>query len=142
MITDTALGDAVLVLDQDGRVLQTNGHAEAIFGRPGLEIVGLSERELFGDIQGPLPSGAFQSGERVLSHGTGYPVVIEYSLISVDVGPSPLRLAVLRDITARKSAERTHEARARVTELLAGADSVREVISSQRKKLAEAPGRG
>jgi PAS domain S-box-containing protein len=129
MITDTALGDAVLVLDQNGRVLQANGHAEAIFGRPSLEIVGLSERELFGIPAGPLAVGASQSGERVLNRGAGYSVVIEYSLISVDIGPSPLRLAILRDITARKSAERVHEARARVTELLAGADSVREVIS-------------
>ena len=117
-IADTAR-DAIIMVDDEGKIVFWNPAAEQIFGHPAYEALG---RELYLLIAPPSNHDAFQkgfmqfqqSGEgRVLGktvelqalrkNGTEFPV--EVSLSTIQIKGRWFSTGILRDITSRKQAE-------------------------------------
>ena len=132
--------DAIVTIDQEGLVLEWNPAAVAMFGRSCDEVLGRSMCDLI--IPPSLREAHRQGMARYLATGEG-PVLgrrVEIQAIRVDGSEFPVELAIakipaegppvftahVRDITARKDADRRREARLAVAQILAGSPSLEE----------------
>lgn len=91
------LTDAVVVFDPGGEIKFVNPAAESLFGKDP------------GDLVGQTFELAQETGEPVeveLVDRTGIPKTAELRVVETDWNGAPARLASLRDVTARKRAER------------------------------------
>jgi two-component system, cell cycle sensor histidine kinase and response regulator CckA len=136
---DAAL-DAVIIMSSEGRIQSWNPEAERMFGWPAAEVVG---RELGRTII-PMPYREaharglrrfLETGEGPILrrrveitalHRAGHEFPVELTVTPLQVGSTWRFGAFLRDLTARKSAERRLAAQHAVTHLLAHADSLAE----------------
>ncbi len=107
-------GDAILVLDAEQRILEANRAASRLLGRPREEIVGRTyddfvAPEELAESQRNRRSLAFDRSVRVpLRHlvlADGSRVAVEVSTTLVRIGDGSTVLAILRDITERRSLE-------------------------------------
>ena len=117
-----AAGDGLVAVDRTGSVVVFNDAAGQIFGLDPAQLLGCSLEPLF-------PPGLYRkhqqnitdyfagSGRGVVGttlelegwHADGRAVPIEISLSSTTVGDEPLVMASIRDISARKEAERQQQ---------------------------------
>lgn len=110
--------DAVLVVNQEGRVIQANSRVKKVLGYPRKELLGRPIEELIPErLRNVHVShrGGYQSRPRLRSMGAGLELAArrkDGSKIPVDVMLSPLKtpegpavLCQVRDITARKKVE-------------------------------------
>ncbi len=128
-IVETAL-DAVIAIDQEGRIIEWNSQAEAIFGYSAQDAIGCGLSETIIPVQFRQAHAAgiqrvFHHGEtpamkRRLEfsalHRDGHEFPIEFAVALTHVGGQPVLSAFVRDITERKRAEealRASEARFR-----------------------------
>lgn len=106
--------DAILTTREDGVVEGANRAAEALFGRPRAELVGLGIEDLVSlpdefPTEGPLapagPPGAYE----VIGHRRGRPFPLEMTLGTMSTGGPSCRVVFLRDVTDTKAHRRTLE---------------------------------
>jgi PAS domain S-box-containing protein len=126
------IDDSVFVHDLDGHILDANPAACRRMGYSREEMLHLTTRE----IDDPEFAAGYQDrlkhqcregklfceGRHVTKDGHVFPVEISTSLIDMDGKPAVL--AVIRDITKRKKAERRHDALYAVTRILAEATTL------------------
>jgi PAS domain S-box-containing protein len=107
--------DAIFIVDPAGPVLEVNGQAEAMLGRPSTEIVGrllmdLVTQESHGDavahFQQLLIKGAAHAHDIHLRRSDGRQVCADFSASLVPVRGEPFVLAIARDVTDRNRLER------------------------------------
>jgi two-component system cell cycle sensor histidine kinase/response regulator CckA len=107
--------DAIFIVDPAGPVLEVNGQAEAMLGRPSTEIVGhrlmdLVTQESHGEaashFQQLLIKGAAHLPDIHLRHSDGRQVCADFSASLVHVRGEPFVLAIARDVTERNRLER------------------------------------
>ncbi|MBF0306030.1 MAG: diguanylate cyclase [Alphaproteobacteria bacterium] len=117
-----AMGDALLIIDHNGRVVAANPAAERMFLIPATGLVGAALRRLIPD--GVAPSdghcGEGFTSEREAMRGDGERFPAEVTVASFSAAGEPLLVATIRDITARKALERELHRLAR-TDPLTGA---------------------
>jgi PAS domain S-box-containing protein len=138
--------DAVLIVAANGRLVQVNGQAERLFGRPRRELVG-SPLEL---LVPPARRAAHRAGfagyfaePRVLhlgsegtqifglaADGREFPIELDLSPLDTEVGL--MAIAAIRDLTERRRMEREREV------LLAELGSGRERLRALSMRLLEA----
>lgn len=105
--------DVILVLDSRGVILEANQAAEELYGRPRAEIVGRHFMETLAPEERDAGGERFQT---VLSHGhvrargihvhaDGRGIQIEVSASRIEIGGDHLVLAIVRDVSERKSFE-------------------------------------
>jgi PAS domain S-box-containing protein len=103
--------DAIVLADDSGHLVQVNPATCELAGRPVADLLGRHFRELADDRQperqllelvGELPAEG-RRGTFVVSRPDGGPVETEYQVTRIQPG---LHLAILRDVTARRQAER------------------------------------
>jgi PAS domain S-box-containing protein len=99
--------DAILVVDQQGRVRMANPAAGALLGRPAAGLVG----EPFG-----FPVTAGECRELTLTRDGGETAVAEMRVAAVVWEGQPAHLALLRDITERVRAEKAQAAVYRISQ--------------------------
>jgi len=125
-----SMPDAILLADENGRIVHANGHADRIFGYPRGTLEGMTVealipgrfraahaglREAFLHDPRARPMGAGSELCALRSDGKEFPVEISLSPLPTDWGA--LTVAAIRDITRRKSVEddmRASEGRARL----------------------------
>jgi PAS domain S-box-containing protein len=126
------IDDSVFVHDLEGRLLDANPAACRRLGYSREELLHLTTR----DIDDPEFAAGFEDrlkhqrregkfsceGRHVAKDGHSFPVEISTSMIDMDGKPAVL--AVIRDITKRKKAERRHDALYAVTRILAEATTL------------------
>jgi two-component system cell cycle sensor histidine kinase/response regulator CckA len=109
-------GDAILVLQTDGRIVEANASASDLLGRPTAEIVGQTldafvipeHRDLLeANLETILSGGQISAVERAFQRADGTIVHCEATASLVRLGDEQLVLAIYRDITERKRAEAT-----------------------------------
>ena len=107
--------DAIFIVDPAGPVLEVNGQAEAMLGRPSTEIVGrrlmdLVTQESHGEaaahFQQLLIKGAAHAPDIHLRRSDGRQVCADFSASLVPVRGEPFVLAIARDVTERNRLER------------------------------------
>ena len=103
-----------LVFHRDGIVTDVNDAALALTGYALDELVGRSVLDFVAEIYRPLVTSYGQQRreepyEVVLTHRLGHEVPVEVVGKSILVGDEPVRLAVIRDLTARRAAQRQIE---------------------------------
>ncbi|HSO92908.1 MAG TPA: PAS domain S-box protein, partial [Candidatus Dormibacteraeota bacterium] len=135
--------DAVIVMDDAGRILDWNPQAEALFGWTAAEAVGQMVAET---IVPPALRAAHQTGlaryletgeAHILNrrmeltawhrYGHEFPVEVSVARISVDGGLS--FSAFVRDITERKRADRMRKAHTRVSRAISETGSLEAVLA-------------
>lgn len=130
-----ALPDAVIAAASDERIVHANQLAAELFGYPLGELIGLPVRTLWPEgvrerytrsmrlyfaTEHPLRFSAEAWGRR--RDGTEFAGEMSWGIVATSAGP--LLLAIGRDITERRDAERRQRAAARLAErALAGADA-------------------
>jgi len=108
-------GDLILIADpEDFRILEMNGQAERLTGRPRAELTGLTVAELFPEAERArlalvlaeaASRGSAATEELSLLRDRDAPLAVGISLRSVDVGDRRVLLGILRDISARNRLE-------------------------------------
>ncbi len=103
-----------LVFHRDQRVIDANDATLALIGFPLEELVGHSVLEFVAEIYRPLVTSYLEQDredpyEVVLTHKLGHEVPVEVVGKTVLLADEPVRLAVLRDLTARRAAQRQIE---------------------------------
>jgi PAS domain S-box-containing protein len=108
-------GDLILIADpEDFRILEMNGQAERLTGRPRADLTGLTVAELFPEEERTRVSlvlaeaasrGSAATEELSLLRDRDAPLAVGITLRSVDVGDRRLLLGILRDISARNRLE-------------------------------------
>ncbi len=115
-----SLQDPILVIKEDGIIVDCNPRTEKVFGRSREEIIGRRPSELSPNTQ---PDGQFSGikAENIIREAEegrlmifdwvherpdGSSILVEISLASVAMGDSHYVLALMRDMTKRKEAER------------------------------------
>jgi len=106
-------GDAILVHDDQGRVLDANRHACALLRPGGGELRGRNLTECDGGwaqrmselTADNMPSGHPQTAESVFTRPGANPLVLEVSSSLVEVDGRHCVLAMLRDVTERRRAD-------------------------------------
>jgi len=95
--------DAILIVDDTGRVIAVNAAAEALFLAPAPGLVGSSIAALIPELDRPvgLVHGREVRGER--TNGTSF--AAEVSFGSISIGGRGLHIGILRDTTRRKEIE-------------------------------------
>lgn len=95
--------DAILTVDDTGRVIAANAAAEALFLAPPCGLVGSSIATLIPALREPIQSvqGREVRAERL--NGTGFSA--EVSLGSVSIGERRVHIGIVRDTTRRKEME-------------------------------------
>jgi PAS domain S-box-containing protein len=107
------VNDVVLVLDESGRILETNDRAASIYGYSIEELLQLSVRDLLHEsevphyglrVQAMLERGSalFESVHR---RKDGSPVEVEVSYRAIETEGRKLHQSIVRDISERKRAE-------------------------------------
>uniref|UniRef100_Q027F8 histidine kinase n=1 Tax=Solibacter usitatus (strain Ellin6076) TaxID=234267 RepID=Q027F8_SOLUE len=110
------LRDAVIMLDDAGRVAYLNRAAAEVFGRPAAELVGRPLREIFPQCPGNHLCDELHRAvsDRRSGHFEGYCATLDRWL-EADVHPSPNHLLIItRDVTAVRKCERDSEDRLRM----------------------------
>jgi PAS domain S-box-containing protein len=140
--------DAVFVHDAEGRILDANPAACARLGYTREEFLRLTTRELdepsfaagFAErLRQQRASGQLTcEGRHLTKDGRVIPVDINTSVI--EFGGKPAVLAVCRDISARKEAEKRQKALYAVTRVLAEATTVEEAANRILKAMGDALG--
>ena len=101
--------DAILLVDNDG-IIEANGQAEVLLGRPRAAIVGHRYDEFVAPAQRSSAvlygNDTTRTEDQLLSRGDGSTVAVDVSASPVRIGEETIVLLVLRDITQRKEAER------------------------------------
>ena len=149
-ILQTAL-DAIISMDQEGRIVEFNPAAEATFGFRRAEVIGQPLAELI------IPPSLREAHHRGLAHylasGSG-PVLnrrieitalrkdatefpVELAITPFEVGGSLVFTAYIRDITERKNAERRLAAQHTVTRILAETRTLDEAAPNVLRALCE-----
>ncbi|MCC6335002.1 MAG: PAS domain S-box protein [Myxococcales bacterium] len=110
--------DGVVVASLDGRIIDVNPRAEALFGRDRLSLLGMSHAELFREEDRPRARQRFEA--RATSTAVGALTLVEYTVerpdhtqVPVEIAGSRLTLGdgtqvllgVFRDVSARKASE-------------------------------------
>jgi len=136
--------DAIVTADEDGRIIEFNPAAEALFGRRREEVVGrrivdtLVPEDLREQHQGGLDRYLATGVPRILghrvrthaAHADGTTVPVELTVTEVRIEGRPMFTAFIRDITREKEAETardrfleilSHELRTPVTAIYGGA---------------------
>ena len=107
--------DAIFIIDPAGPVLEVNGQAEEMLGRPTSEIVGrpyidmvtpTSHDDAVAQFQRLLHSGTVHAYDIHLRHSGGRHVCADVSASLVPVRGEPVVLAIARDVTERNRLER------------------------------------
>ena len=118
--------DAILVADAAGRCVDANPAACALLGAARDELLGADvaaltrmDRARLAEAKAVLEGTGRWQGELELRRADGRPVVVEARVSTVVDADGPLRLAVLRDVTERKEAERQRAALAEAEKLRA-----------------------
>jgi diguanylate cyclase (GGDEF)-like protein/PAS domain S-box-containing protein len=93
--------DAVVTVDRDGRVIEWNPQAEAIFGLKGTEVLG---RPLPPDVM-PAAAGAQRRVEAVGRRANGEQFPIEITIDPVGSGSDQTFTSFVRDISERRRAQ-------------------------------------
>jgi PAS domain S-box-containing protein len=110
--------DAIIVVDETGKIDRVNGPAEALFGLPRQRMVGQSIEmllpERFRNRHSAHRAG-YMKEAKTRPMGTGLPLFaqradgsefpVDIMLSPMEIAQRPLVLAVVRDTTARKNAE-------------------------------------
>jgi PAS domain S-box-containing protein len=107
------VNDIVLLLDENGRILEANDRAAATYGYSIEELLQLSVQDLLDASELPLYPGRL---ERLLKNGAevfesthrrkdGSPLAVEVSSRLVDTQGRKFRQSIVRDISERKQAE-------------------------------------
>lgn len=91
-----SIPDAVVIVGDNGHIRFANPAAEALFGRPLGQLIGL---EL------GLPAVASNKTEMDVVRPGGFTVTAEVRFVEVDWNGEPARIVSLRDVTDRKRAE-------------------------------------
>ncbi|HZT83201.1 MAG TPA: PAS domain S-box protein [Gemmataceae bacterium] len=110
--------DAIITLDHEGRVLELNPAAEAIFGRPRAAVLGREAAEVLfpphardgfrqemgrrGPGDGGRPGGARATEA---CHADGRAIPVEVTITRIRTTGEPLFTAYIRDLSERKQAE-------------------------------------
>jgi PAS domain S-box-containing protein len=99
-----SVGEGILQLSESGDVEEANPEAERLFGGNAAMLIGRNANELISLIGHTLEIGkTFESETMWLTRG---PIPVEVSVASFRRNGRPRLLAILRDITLRKSRER------------------------------------
>ena len=104
--------DAILMVDERGRVAFVNPAAEALFGRPAAELVGQPFEALVtpAELGTTSPESAVKPGGRVIEmvgrRAGGKEVTLEVAFSEMELPDQRYHIAFVRDITARRAAER------------------------------------
>jgi PAS domain S-box-containing protein len=108
--------DAILVMDEQGRVAFVNPAAQVVFGRSEAELVGRSFESLASpgeNLTGltllsseNLPGTTTRLMEMVGRHAAGREVIMEVAFSDMEMQGRRYHIAFVRDITARRAAER------------------------------------
>lgn len=104
--------DAILMVDERGRVAFVNPAAEALFGRPAAELVGQPFEALVtpAETGKASPESASDPGGRVIEmlgrRADGEEVTLEVAFSEMELPDQRYHIAFVRDITARRAAER------------------------------------
>jgi PAS domain S-box-containing protein len=107
-----SVGEGILVLTPEGVVDAANPVAEQIFGRPERDLIGRSLEALIRLPQGGADApgaiavavGATVEGEAIRSAVDAVPIEVSFAALRLD--GKPKQLAIVRNITDRKSRER------------------------------------
>jgi len=120
--------DIILVLDARGRVVQANAAATRAYGLGREALLGLNIRDLrAGPAQAEEDGAAPQEGlpfetRHKRADGTEFPVEVSTAIVEID--GEPHRQSIIRDISARKAAERQLDANARLLAIAARAGHI------------------
>lgn len=104
--------DAILMVDERGRVAFVNPAAETLFGRPATELVGQPFEALVtpAETSAATPESPAKRGERVIEmvgrRASGEEVTLEVAFSEMELPDQRYHIAFVRDITARRAAER------------------------------------
>ncbi len=105
--------DAILMMDDRGCVAFVNPAAEVLFGRPAAELLGRPFETLAAPAEtGPpaSPGDAAPAGPRLLEmvgrRGNDQEVIMEVAFSDIEMQGRHYHVAFVRDITARRAAER------------------------------------
>lgn len=104
--------DAILMMDECGRVAFVNPAAEVLFGRPAAELVGQPLEALAKPTETSPGVADFtsQPGTRLIEmaghRANGQEVIMEMAFSDVELPDQRYHIAFVRDITARRAAER------------------------------------
>jgi PAS domain S-box-containing protein len=138
-ILETAL-DSIIIIDQDGQVLEFNPAAERTFGYRRVEVIGRQMADLI------VPPALRERHSRGMAHylatgdgpvlgrrveatamrSDGSEFLVELAITRIETAGPALFTAYLRDITERRLLERRRGIRMAVTQILADASDVRE----------------
>ena len=147
--------DAILLIDEEDRVIEANRSAGALYGCPPEELRGRHPRdfrapEAIAGLEADLAAADRDSGhlfETVHLRGDGSRVPVEISHRRIDIGGRPGIVAAIRDITERKAREavlgrmnRMYRALSEVNEAVAHAAAVEEVAARVCRILVETAG--
>jgi PAS domain S-box-containing protein len=107
------VNDIVLLMDDNGKIVETNDRAADAYGYSMPELLQLSIRDLLHDSELPnyaaRVEGMLQSGsalfECVHRRKDGSPLAVEVSYRTIEIEGHKLHQSVIRDITERKRAE-------------------------------------
>jgi PAS domain S-box-containing protein len=134
-----AAPDAVVIMNQAGRIVLVNAQAERLFGCGREEMLGQPvERWLHrrardehradcGNDFSSLSTSRDGSGAQFVGRRRdGHEIALEISFSPLETGAGPLTINILRDITAQEQAERRRATRHAVRRILSEAATVRD----------------
>lgn len=126
-------GDAILMADATGRILDGNRQAERLLGYGSDELLGLTLADMhppedlpqaLTDFEQALETGQVVHEGRLLRRD-GSRVAVEISATRMDIDGQPVIQGIIRDVTARREAEtRLRESEARLQAILDFSPSV------------------
>jgi PAS domain S-box-containing protein len=97
--------DAIITLDDAGRVESLNPAAERIFGRPADELAGGPLAQLLAGDAETSPAALLGRHELLGRRGGGQPFPIDVAVSAMAVAGPQRYIALIRDVTERKQAE-------------------------------------
>ncbi len=105
--------DIIVLVDEDGRIVEANDRAAEVYGYSREELIGLEERRLrapetqaaFDDDWTALEEKNARVYETVHMHRNGSAFPVEISARVIEVDGRRFRQSIIRDITERKTAQ-------------------------------------
>jgi two-component system, cell cycle sensor histidine kinase and response regulator CckA len=144
------VADAVVTVDEGGRILFVNGAAGRVFGYGAGEMLGSNLTMLMPEYMRRLHEEGMgryiETGVKHISwegvelpglHRAGHEVPLEVSFGEFNFGGRRYFTGVIRDITERKRAERRQAAQYEVTRALAEARTLKEVVPHVMRAVCE-----